>query len=552
MRYPPIVHAQTHPNRLFVNATLFGLNPAPVARCRVLELGCGDASNLIAIAIAHPESQCVGIDTSGEAIADGRKLAEEVGAENVSLLQTDVMEIGADFGEFDYVIAHGLYSWVPPEVREKVMEVCRANLAPDGVAYVSYNVYPGAHLRQMYRGMMTYHVRQFADPMDKVRQSRAMLQFLAESHPPQSGADGGGGGQGAERPMRAYALRRNELYRQLIRNELDHMAITPPAMTFHDDLAPFNTALHFHEFAAHAQRHGLQYLSEAEFIETQPPVPGAPPTFPAEVMRVLDQVPRADVIAREQYADFVKCRQFRQTLLCHAAVAVARPPVAQRVTGLYAAGMARPVNPNLDLRSATPETFEMPNKGTFNVNLPLAKAALAVLGEAWPRRVHFDELAEQCRARLGAAPEGAAGPFADTGGPTADTSQLGDFLLTAYAANIVGLHAYAPQMQLSPGEKPVGSRLARAQVARRPLVSNLWGTTVDLSGPVPGRLLRLLDGTRDRDALARDLADACIRDGQLRARNGVPITDPTEMAGILRAELDEHLATMAQLGLLEG
>jgi hypothetical protein len=71
-----------------------------------------------------------------------------------------------------------------------------------------------------------------------------------------------------------------------------------------------------------------------------------------------------------------------------------------------------------------------------------------------------------------------------------------------------------------------------------------------LSGPVPGRLIRLLDGTRDRDALARDLAVACLKDGHARARNGVPITDPNEMAQVLRAEMDDHLTLMAKLSLL--
>src|SRR3712207_3534450 len=93
VRYPPIVHPQTHPDRLFVNATLFGLSPAPVAGARVLELGCGDGSNLTAIAFAHPDAQCVGFDTSGAAIAEGRALAEQAGIANLNLIEGDVMDI---------------------------------------------------------------------------------------------------------------------------------------------------------------------------------------------------------------------------------------------------------------------------------------------------------------------------------------------------------------------------------------------------------------------------------------------------------------------------
>ena len=537
VRYPPVVHPQTHPDRLFVNATLFGMNPAPVARCRVLELGCGDGSNLIAIAHAHPESECVGIDLSAAAIADGQGLAAEVGLKNLSLRRGDVMEIGPDFGPFDYIIAHGLYSWVPPAVQDKSLEICRANLAPGGVAYVSYSAYPGAHFRQMMRGMMLYHTRQFEDPTEKVRQARGVLNFIAGSHSPQEGASGAGEAPAEEKPSQAYSRRRNQVYRELIRNELYHMSRTPAALVFHDDLSSFNTPVWFHEFAAHAGRHRLQYLAEADFIETQPPVPGAPTSMSPEAVRMLDQLPAGDVVAREQYADFIKCRQFRQTLLCHANVRLGRPSTPERVTALYASSAARPVSQATDLRSMALEEFQLPSKGVFKVNHPVAKAALTELGERWPGRVHFDELLARCRARLGAESAG-------------DGRALAELLLSGCAANILGLHAFAPAIVTSPGERPAASALARAQGARRQLVSNLVGTTVDVSGPVAQRLLRLLDGTRDRDALARDLARACLAEGQGIDKDGRPVADLDGMTAILRTAMDHHLSVMAGLALL--
>jgi methyltransferase-like protein len=542
--YPSLVHAQTHPDRLFVNAALMGMTPAPPEKARVLELGCGDATSLIAIAYGHPESQCVGVDTSGHAIGEGRALAEEVGIQNLSLLQTDLAQITPDFGEFDYIIAHGLYSWVPPEVRERLLEICGANLAPNGVAYVSYSAYPGAYFRQLVRGMTLYHVRQFTDPVEKARQARGLIHFLAESGPQP--------GQAGQRPpmTRAalYGERRNELFRALLKNELDHMSVGPLSMTLHDDLAPTNDAVFFHQFEAHARRHGLQYVGEAEFSETQPPVPGVPWTLPPEVVKVLEQVPRWDVVAREQYADFVKCRQFRQTMLCRADVALSRPPVNERVRGLYAACMARPSPGGPELTVKAPQEFLLENRGTFNVDHPVAKAALLELGEAWPRRVAFAELDQRVRARLGGGWSPAPDP--QSGIPADLTDALAQLLLTGYGANILSLHAHAPSMATTAGERPKASPLALAQVKRRETVSNLNGASVDLSGPVGSRLLRLLDGTRDRDALAADLAVACLRDGQARARNGVPITNTGEMASILRGEMDMHLETMARLALL--
>lgn len=534
VRYPPVVHPQTHPDRLFTNATLFGLTPTPVGRCRVLELGCGDGSNLMAVAHAHPDAECVGLDLSPAAIADGRAMAAEVGLPNLSLRAADLMDLGPDLGRFDYVIAHGLYSWIPPAVQNRVLEICRDNASRNGISYVSYSAFPGAHFRLMMRGVMLYHVRQFDTPAEKVQQAKGILNFIANSAPPAPGPDEAAA---AEKPAQLYARRRNAMYRDLIRNELDHMTRTPPALVFHDDLSSFNAPVYFHEFAAHAARHGLQYLCEADFVETQPPVPGAPTSMPPEVTRVLDQLPAGDVVAREQYADFVKCRQFRQTLLCHADAAVRRPATPGRVRGLCAASAARPVSTHLDLRSTDPAEYQLPGRGTFKVNHPVAKAALADLGGAWPRRLHFDELLARCSGRLGVPTD-------------ADARVLEDFLLTGYGANIVSLHAHAPRVATEPGDRPVASALARAQAARRPLVSNLNGTTVDLSGPVPRRLVRLLDGTRDRDALARDLAAACLRDGAAPEHDGRPLTEPAAAAALLRREMDQHLATMASLALL--
>lgn len=536
VRYPPVVHPQTHPDRLHVLATLFGLRPAPVEQCRVLELGCGDGSNLAAVAFAHPRSECVGLDTSEAAVADGQALAAQVGLRNVSLRRMDVMDVSPQLGEFDYVIAHGLYSWVPPAVRDKVLAVCRQNLSPRGVAYVSYNVYPAGHFRQMLRGMMRYHADRFADPAERIGQAKELLRFLAEAPPPPRRDDEDAAASAAALPTR------HELFRQLIRVELDRLSRVPDGIFFHDELASFNEPLYFHEFAARAAAAGLQYLSEADLFETQPPVPGAPTPLPAEVLRVLEQIPGGDVVAREQYADFWKCRQFRQTLLCHAEAAVQRPAAPARVKTLFAATSASPASANPDLTAGVVERFATPGGGgAISTASPVVKAALLELAAAHPRRLHFDALLERVRARTatGATEQAAA-------------DGLAELLLSGYAANILSLHAHGPAFALTPGDRPTASALARAQSARGPVVTNLLSAPLHLSGPIAPLLVRLLDGTRDREALAKDLAAACQKAGVAFEKQGRPLTDAAAMAAVLRAELDDKLADLARLGLLVG
>src|SRR5579872_907571 len=157
--YRTLPQKQTHPDRLGAIGKLFGMNPAPVRGCRVLEVGCGNASNLIPMAYALPESQFTGIDLAAEAMAAGQHTVAALKLSNCRLELADICNIGAEYGEFDYIVAHGVYSWVPAHVRDRLLALCAERLAPQGIAYISYNAYPGRHMRQMLREMMLYHIR---------------------------------------------------------------------------------------------------------------------------------------------------------------------------------------------------------------------------------------------------------------------------------------------------------------------------------------------------------------------------------------------------------
>src|SRR5262245_39050357 len=135
--------AQTHPDRLATIATLFGMRPQAVEQCRVLELGCAAGGNLIPMAVTYPESHFVGVDLSGREIAEGQRAIETLRLKNIQLAQRDIRDLGDELGRFDYVICHGVYSWVSADVRDKILDLCARLLAPQGVAYVSYNTYPG-------------------------------------------------------------------------------------------------------------------------------------------------------------------------------------------------------------------------------------------------------------------------------------------------------------------------------------------------------------------------------------------------------------------------
>ncbi|MBC8076432.1 MAG: class I SAM-dependent methyltransferase, partial [Chloroflexales bacterium] len=162
--YPSAAEPSIHPDRLATVATLFGVRPAPVDQCRVLELGCADGANLLPMAYALPHGTFFGIDASPRQIAAGQAQIAALGLKNVRLQALDLQELPASSGEFDYIIAHGVYSWVAPAVQEALLALCGRHLAANGVAVVSYNVLPGWHQRGVARDLLRFHTRQFAEP----------------------------------------------------------------------------------------------------------------------------------------------------------------------------------------------------------------------------------------------------------------------------------------------------------------------------------------------------------------------------------------------------
>ena len=176
--YPNSPFAQTHPDRLATLAILFGMDPAPLPRCRVLEIGCGNGENLIPMAFQYPAAEFLGIDAAGIAIDAGNQEIATLGLANLRLQHRDIMDAGPELGTFDYVIAHGFYSWVPEPVRDKMLAIVQASLAPQGVAFVSYNALPGGRLRQMFREMMLFHAGGATELDTRIHLGREIVQWF--------------------------------------------------------------------------------------------------------------------------------------------------------------------------------------------------------------------------------------------------------------------------------------------------------------------------------------------------------------------------------------
>ena len=468
--YDNYCYPQTHVDRLATLATLFGIKPAPVEHCRVLELACGDGANLLPMAYGLPESRFLGIDRASKPITSGTALIQALRLENLELRQMDLMRVTRDLGEFDYIIAHGLYSWVPANVRDRIMEICRSCLAPQGIAYISYNVYPGCRLREIIREMMLFHTREAKESGELVAQGRALTKWLAD------------------------AQLKSSVYAGFLRETAENQAKANDGALYHDALAEVNEPLYFHQFMSHAKQHGLQFLCEAEHFNVREY------EFAPEVIKQLQTLAEESVLTKEQYLDFLEGRSFRQSLLCHDEVKIDLSLGTEPIKEFYLSSPARRQSPDQDLRSSEREEFQVDRDASITTDFPLAKAAIYYLGEIYPRAIRFDELLDQAFQLLNSN-------SSLSNRDSDQTRQLADLILKAYGAGVVEFHLHLPRLAIVPGEHPLASPLARLQAQQGTITTTLLGNNVRIEDFLGLQFLLLLDGTRDRAALLKDFSE---------------------------------------------
>lgn len=107
------------------------------------ELGCGQGATTALLAASHPHGRFVGIDLMPEHIANARRLAEDAGIANVTFHAADFAEPPPDLPHFDYIVAHGVYSWVAPAMQQALLRFIDRRLKPGGLVYLGYNAMPG-------------------------------------------------------------------------------------------------------------------------------------------------------------------------------------------------------------------------------------------------------------------------------------------------------------------------------------------------------------------------------------------------------------------------
>lgn len=450
--YAAQAHAQTHPAHLAMIATLLGRTPPPVATCKVLEIGCADGANLLPMAATLPHAQFTGCDLSGQAIAAATRASADLGLTNVTLLQQDLRTLLEASDTFDYIIAHGVYSWVPEPVREALLTLAAERLSPHGLMYVSFNTFPGCHVRQATWEILHAHVDALPTAAERLDAARNLAALLAEPGMAQNETDG------------------------LLRAEFGKLATKSDSALYHDDLAVPNQPFHFREFTASLARHGLAFVAETKLSMMTPA--GLSP-------RIAQWVAGMDLLAREQYLDYARLRRFRQSIVGRADAPVNTDNIATRVAGMHAAASIALV------RAAAEGTAFAGEPAAGSPEVRAVRALLQWLVAQSPRAITMADATAWIARTSPGAPRSAA-----------------TILVDACYAGMVDLHVHPPELAAQASTRPEASALVRWQIVRQPGVTNLRHETLRIDDPLARGLLAALDGTRTHDELDALMAAA--------------------------------------------
>ncbi|WP_425363666.1 methyltransferase regulatory domain-containing protein [Candidatus Tisiphia endosymbiont of Hybos culiciformis] len=458
--YESFPYTYTRPEHLRTIGLVFGMQPPMVENARILDIGCGEGGNMIDFAESYPESYSLGIDLSQVQINNGIEVVKSLGLKNIELKHLSILDFDESFGKFDYIICHGIFSWVLDEVREKILEISSKLLSPNGIVFISYNTLPGWNMQKTIRDMMMFHSAIFTDKHDKLQQAKLLLDFVSDSL------------EGSESP-----------YSKFLQHETDFFKNLSNSYLLHEYLGEDNTAFYFQEFITNARKHNLNYLGDsllsAMFV-------GNLPEKTAEKLQSIN-----DIVRTEQYMDFITNRKFRTTLLCHDNVMINRTIKSNELAGFYTTFNIRPATPEneVDISNAVESlgfyhgNSESPDISTSS---PIMKAFFYVYADNIGNPLTLDQITQLAMKKL-------------------ENLQLKDFReeVDSVIANLVlqgyvQIFATKPSSIYTISSKPKVSELARYQ-AKKLEKTNLFVTN-RINAVIPLQLhekyiIELLDGT---------------------------------------------------------
>lgn len=437
----------THPDYLATVGILFGLRPESPTNCRVLELGCGSGVNILPLAYTMPESSFIGIDLSEQLLSDATERRNRLNLKNITFRQADLSHLDLGDAEFDYIICHNVFSYVPEKTQERIFRVIGAHLSPNGLATINYNTYPGWHTREAARALLNLNV-EAGNPAFRLEQARKFSLWFS-----------------------TVLSQAGNASSHVLRTELARLLSLEDWQVVNEFLGPAQRAVYFEELAEMAKSKGLQYVADAAVARL---IPGE---FNKEVQGELLRG-TATMVEYEQTLDFLRNAASRRSIFCRTGQVVKRALRPELLQHFFVSSRWRPEEP--EIRESGPQVFVHPTGKRFEIFETERVKALHFLHEHYPQAVPVPDFVE----------------YLILNNPSElDRMQLLKDLTQAFFSGFLDFYMSAPACSRVFSERPRASAIARCEAEHSMRVTNLRHETVQLD-TVEHALLTLCDGTR--------------------------------------------------------
>lgn len=503
--YESYPYPVTHPTHLNTIATIFGVKTPDIKTARVLELGCAGGGNLMALANDFPDAEFVGIDLSKDQIERGKEHSNNLGLQNLTLEHLDITDFDDKRGKFDYIICHGVFSWVPDHVADKILEICEKQLTPEGIAVISYNCLPGWSAVRSVRDMMVYHTERFNQPEEKVKQARMLLDFLTENTP------------------------KNSPYHSILEHEKAILGRTNKDYIVHEYLEDVNKQYYFHEFMSLAHSHNLQYLGDTHLSSM---FTGNMPQKAAEKLRAVN-----DIIQQEQYMDYIRNRRFRYTILTSRDREVKRKIEADVVYDLYIRSDFAPSSPIANDDTAV-QFLRAGKAGPITISDAGTKAVFAKIAAAKGAPVKIEPIVNEVAKDY------------NLDAITLKNSIQSNIVRLALNG-LIKLTTEPAQWVNKVSEKPKAYKLAQYQggLSNQSWITNAERRRIKINR-MTGKIISLADGSRTVPEIV-DETTTFVKNSKLKVMSdGIEVTEPDAIRKSIENIVSNTLQDAAAKGII--
>jgi methyltransferase-like protein/2-polyprenyl-3-methyl-5-hydroxy-6-metoxy-1,4-benzoquinol methylase len=501
------------PEHLYTIGKIFGLNAPSVETAKVLDLGCGFGGNILGFAHRYPKSNSIGIDLSKVQIEDGRKMIDLLGLKNIDLKHMSIVDINESFGKFDYIICHGVFSWVPKDIQEKILEISKQLLTPNGIAYVSYNTLPGWNIISSFSEMLQYHTETIGSLPDKLTQARAFIEFLKDT---------------SEESKTPYS--------KFIADEASIISASGDSYLKHEYLDKGNIQLYFTEFMNLAGAYGMSYLADASLSTMYLG------NLPKKASEELKEV--GDIIRSEQYMDFINNRRFRCTLLCHDNINLKRNIESNGLDDMWLAMQIAPDVLSKDLDFTNPSlstTFTITlNTGPVECTPQNAFicAAFYAFAESYGAYLSMDDIVKSIKAKCPSFSE------------KTDLEKIRTEFIVLLFKGLLTIRAIKPIVASKISVKPAISKLALMQLVNNfPAIINQLNDTINIS-PMSKIVMVNLDGESTIDQIVQKVGYMLEQSGNELQVEGKTVTDKGQKIQLIKDLVNNTLQFCLSYGFL--